>query len=66
MIRIIVRTVNSNHVIHAGAPAPELRFKTFDVELPDLELHLKGASPDSYEYREVIGIEVLSGGEAQS
>lgn len=57
-IRIIVRSSEASALAHGAANAPEITYKTFDVELPEVEEHLR-ARVSNYENRELIGVELL-------
>lgn len=63
-IRIIVREANEGAARHVGGPV-QTSHRTFDVDLPELEAHLRGEGQPDYICREVIGVELLasSGGE---
>ena len=58
MIRVIVRTDNAGMAANVGGSV-ETTFKTFDLELPDLELFLS-EQLGTYGQRQVIGIERLA------
>ncbi len=59
MIRIVVRISYMGHVVHGGAPAASVDFKTFDVALPEVEKFLRGTASETYVARDVVGIELL-------
>lgn len=65
MLRIIVRECDEGAARHVGGPV-QTRHRTFDVDLPDLEQHLRGDGVPDYVSREVIGIEVLPGNQEKS
>ena len=56
MLRVIVRTVDCGAAANVGGPV-ETRFKTFDIDQPDLEQHLR--MTQQYATNEVIGVELL-------
>jgi hypothetical protein len=60
-IRIIVRTDNAQMAVNVGG-AVYTYFRTFDVELPEIEAALDsgGRHEDgSFEHTQVVGVEVL-------
>lgn len=57
MIRIIIRETNYADAAHVGGPVLE-SFKTFDVELPQVESYL--AEELKWGSRRVIGIEAVA------
>jgi hypothetical protein len=65
-LRIILRTESCYGTIHVGMP-PVSKFRTLDVELPELEEALRsgGFGEDSYEVTELVGVELLNGTMAQ-
>lgn len=62
-IRIIVRECDLGAAMHVGGPV-NTRHRSFDVELPELEQHLRAEGQPDYLRREVIGVEVLPQREA--
>lgn len=60
MLRIIVRTESCYGTIHVGG-SPVSKFRTFDVELPEVEEALRsgGFSENSYEVTQIVGVELL-------
>ena len=59
MIRIVCKQDDNSCLSHTGAGASITSYKTFDIEFPELEEHLK-TDPRGYVYRSVIGVEVLT------
>lgn len=59
MIRIICREVHIADVALGGAPSAPITMKTFDVDLPELEEYLKPKESTSYNYCEVVGVELI-------
>lgn len=61
-IRIIVRTDDAAMACNVGGTVLS-EFRTFDVELPELEAFLRGqpvAHPSTkYDHRQVIGVEIV-------
>lgn len=57
MLRLVVRTNDATHAVHAGGPV-ETFFKTFDIEASDLEAYLR-KTLGAHVHSEVIGVEVL-------
>ena len=58
MIRIIIRTCNDYMASHVGGPVVT-DYKTFDVELKEVEGFLRAKHDDIYTDRRVQGIELL-------
>jgi len=61
MLRIIVKDDNAGMALNVGGSV-ESSIKTFDVDLPELEKHLReftDAEDKRYWARQVIGVEVL-------
>lgn len=61
MIRIIVRECDEGSARNVGGPV-QTRHRTFDVELPELEQHLRAEGQPDYICREVIGVELIAHG----
>jgi hypothetical protein len=61
MIRIICKVVDEAGAIHIGSPV-SIAYKTFDVELPEVEefLLLHKGDAQYYQERSVVGVEVLA------
>ena len=57
MLRVIVRTDNAGMAANVGGSV-EVIYKTFDVDLPELEKYL-GESQGTYGHRQVVGVELL-------
>ncbi len=59
MLRIIIRTEHNGAACHVQGAVSEHEFKTFDIDLPEIEKYLREFEkrPNSYSTREVIGIE---------
>lgn len=57
MLRIIVKTDDAAHVVNGGADHSLASFKTFDVDLPEVEKHLRDMT--TYESRQVVGVELI-------
>lgn len=57
MIRVIVRETDATLVAHAGAREPEVRYRTFEFEAPELERFLEAEI--SSVLRSVVGVEIL-------
>lgn len=60
VIRIIVRNDDAGMAANVGGPVHST-FKSFDVSLPELEVHLREPTREKWTYteRRVIGIELL-------
>ena len=58
MIRILCRVAYRGAAAHVGGPV-DLEYKTFDVELPEVEKWLT-TNIDSYSTKEAFGIEIVS------
>ena len=58
MIRIIVRETDSGEACNVPNGQTHLNFKTFDVELPEVEKYL--SEKWQYVSRQVIGVEVVT------
>lgn len=62
-LRIIVRTDDANALAHGAASNAEVTFRTFDVDLPEVEaflLEARDSKINPFLTRTVIGIEVLA------
>lgn len=61
-LRIILCTESCYGTIHVAMP-PVSKFRTLDVDLPELEEALRsgGFSEDSYESTKLVGVELLNG-----
>lgn len=57
MIRIIVRIDDAGMAANVGGSV-QTRYKTFDVDLPELEAFLRLPKPNTYTEYEVIGVEL--------
>jgi len=60
MLRIIVKTDNAGMAGNVGGSVLE-KFKTFDVELPEVEAHLNAVKGNGYAHAQVIGVEIIEG-----
>ncbi len=60
MIRIIVRETDVGAAANVGAPVA-ITWKTFDVDAPEVEAHLRETVKENMAYvgREVVGVEVV-------
>lgn len=65
MIRVIVRECDLGAAMHVGGPV-NTRLRTFDVELPELEQHLRAEGQPEYVRREVLGVELIAAEESQA
>mgnify|MGYP001580416093 CR=1 FL=1 len=63
MIRVIVRTVNSSMACNIGGPGAPVftSYRTFDIDVPELELFLREPANERWECIErcVVGAEIL-------
>ena len=59
MIRILIETVDTSHVVHGNAPRAQVTVKSFDVDLPEVEAELRRVMP--YGYVACGGVELLDG-----
>jgi hypothetical protein len=57
MLRIVVRESNCGAACNVGGPV-DVTWKTFDVDLPELEAYLSEAV--RFQTREVVGVECPS------
>jgi hypothetical protein len=57
MLRLIVQIVDTGAAANIGGPV-ETRYRTFDVDLPEVEAELRKA--DNWTTRHVVGAEVLA------
>ena len=60
MLRIVVKEVDGAPAAHVGGPNVET-VKTFDIEAPDLEAHLRkqDGNGNTFLWRNVVGVEIL-------
>lgn len=58
MIRIICAETDANFSGHVGGP-PSVLHRTFEVDLPEVELWLKDANNNAYLNRSFVGIEII-------
>ncbi len=59
MIRVVVRTQDAAMAVNVGGDAhAHVTVRTFDVDAPELEAHLR--SGGAYTERGIVGIEVLN------
>lgn len=65
MLRIIIRCEDSGAVVYGGVKNSLVQYRTFDVELPEVEKFLT-VNPNTYETRQVDGVELLAPEEAKS
>lgn len=61
MIRVIVRETDYQAAAHVEGMAASVSFKTFDVDLPELERYLTKL-PSTWLERQFVGIELLPAG----
>lgn len=57
MLRVIVRTDNAGMACNVGEGSVEVTYKTFAVDIPELEKFLR--ENQSYGHRRVIGVELV-------
>lgn len=57
-LRIIVATTDAARAAHVGGPI-EVKYKTFDIEAPEVERFLKSGKPNNFWDRTIVGVEVL-------
>lgn len=58
MIRLVVQSIDSGCAVHVGGPI-ETKMRTFDIDCPELERHLREADGWANFHRQVIGAEVF-------
>jgi hypothetical protein len=58
MLRLVCTEVDGNDAAHVGGPV-HTRYRTFDVELPELEEWLRSRGPNEFTSRSVTGVEML-------
>lgn len=59
MIRLIIRTQSAGMAANVAGAKAEIDFKTFDVEIPEVESYLREAEKWDYTNRQIIGVELL-------
>jgi hypothetical protein len=61
MIRLVIRSTDEAGAVNVGSPV-DISYKTFDVELPEVERFLLeyAGKPGSYITRTIIGSEVVA------
>ena len=60
MLRIVAKLDSCGMAANVGGSTLST-FKTFDVELPELEAYLRSCDDQTYMHVQVIGVEVLRG-----
>jgi hypothetical protein len=60
VIRIVAKKDNAGMAANVGGSVIST-IKTFDVEIPELELYLNSCGKDGYSHVQVVGVEVLYG-----
>ena len=57
-LRFIVRECDLGAAMHVGGPV-NTRHRTFDLDIHELEQHLRAEGQPEYVRREVIGVELI-------
>ena len=57
MVRIVVRTQDCNAATQIEGGRAEIRYRTFDLDAPELEAHLRHG--DAYTTVEVVGAHLV-------
>lgn len=62
MIRIIIRTDDANMAAHVQGACIETEFRTFDIEVPEIEAFMNQPRTEKWQYvsRTIVGVEVLA------
>lgn len=58
MIRIIVRVDDAVMPVNVTGGSVDTKFRTFDVEIPELETYIKAAE-GKYSHANVLGVEIV-------
>lgn len=62
MLRVVCCENEHTHTVHVGGP-PSITYKTFDVDLPEIEAWLdkyKDQKQHSYNVRTIVGVERIN------